>query len=845
MGRHVLVVGDDGSGKSTVCAEIIRDEIAAGAHVVHLRGIRTDVPGTPYLPFLTHELARTGWAPGRWIHPEAVQVFSDELRGHRNVIVVDDLDRFDADSIAVLENMLQDTSARLVATSSISFTAVGLSEGLPAHGLLGQCAPAEVALTPLGYQGTAELLEARLGSGAAPELVSRVLTFSGGIPRVAGAVVDAARWAGALRQEGGAWTEAAALEDVPLDGVAHALTGRLSTADCEALGLLAWAGPVRPEEASALVPPHVLEGLRARHRIVWHEADGDGVVGVFPPALGIAVRRRLSPVQEQSIEQRVSAVVDDYRVLQDALVGETGAAQSANDGQTEDVPLSWSADVVCLVDANVRRQRAAARARWEGSPTVAHALDYLDLLSHDVDVDIAEEVLATTRVSRDEGEVLLTRYRVAQLQWKAWAGADESTVRAFVEDCAAELGDHAPLLALHLRFLEATRAGEAFTVTAEDQPLASGPSDLAASWYTLAAAVTKAESGLPEVALELIARRADGAHASVRPYLDSVRLTSLLLAGKVEESEDRARAGLATACRELDPVGIHVHALGLAQVLFVKGAHAEAWSLLDLSMRLGTAGPTQLTHGRALALASVLQSKLGHVELARSLNERLARRPDVYRSLLGDMKEWSTAHLLYAEGHIEAGDDLLWNAGQRHAAHGLRASAGLLWATRARLLSAEQLEVVGRLQTETAMPLFGWVFALHRSAQSDDERRIRAAARASVSWSLPSLTEEVLLKLDMVRAARGGDPLSMSQRDRLLGAQGDGAGGGVRRASGLSERELEIVLLARDGMSNREIADGLVLSVRTVENHLYRAMRKLKLKSRSDLASARISSGWR
>lgn len=40
---------------------------------------------------------------------------------------------------------------------------------------------------------------------------------------------------------------------------------------------------------------------------------------------------------------------------------------------------------------------------------------------------------------------------------------------------------------------------------------------------------------------------------------------------------------------------------------------------------------------------------------------------------------------------------------------------------------------------------------------------------------------------------------------------------------GLSERQREVVLLANQGLSNREIADRLFLSVRTVEGHLYRA----------------------
>jgi DNA-binding CsgD family transcriptional regulator/tetratricopeptide (TPR) repeat protein len=54
----------------------------------------------------------------------------------------------------------------------------------------------------------------------------------------------------------------------------------------------------------------------------------------------------------------------------------------------------------------------------------------------------------------------------------------------------------------------------------------------------------------------------------------------------------------------------------------------------------------------------------------------------------------------------------------------------------------------------------------------------------------------------------------------------------------LSDREREIAELALMGRSNREIAEQLVLSVRTVETHLLRVFRKLGVRRRSDLPAA-------
>ena len=61
---------------------------------------------------------------------------------------------------------------------------------------------------------------------------------------------------------------------------------------------------------------------------------------------------------------------------------------------------------------------------------------------------------------------------------------------------------------------------------------------------------------------------------------------------------------------------------------------------------------------------------------------------------------------------------------------------------------------------------------------------------------------------------------------------------GLTTPPDLTRREAEIVRLAGAGRSNRDIAEGLHLSVRTVESHLQRAYAKLGITSRSRLAEA-------
>ena len=57
----------------------------------------------------------------------------------------------------------------------------------------------------------------------------------------------------------------------------------------------------------------------------------------------------------------------------------------------------------------------------------------------------------------------------------------------------------------------------------------------------------------------------------------------------------------------------------------------------------------------------------------------------------------------------------------------------------------------------------------------------------------------------------------------------------------LTPREREIALLAAGGASSPQIAEKLVISVRTVDNHLQNAYRKLGVRRRQDLP--RVLSG--
>lgn len=59
----------------------------------------------------------------------------------------------------------------------------------------------------------------------------------------------------------------------------------------------------------------------------------------------------------------------------------------------------------------------------------------------------------------------------------------------------------------------------------------------------------------------------------------------------------------------------------------------------------------------------------------------------------------------------------------------------------------------------------------------------------------------------------------------------------------LSDREKEVLTLIAKGFSNKEIAEQLVISVKTVETHKGNLMEKLQMKTRPELVSYALKKG--
>jgi ATP/maltotriose-dependent transcriptional regulator MalT len=107
-----------------------------------------------------------------------------------------------------------------------------------------------------------------------------------------------------------------------------------------------------------------------------------------------------------------------------------------------------------------------------------------------------------------------------------------------------------------------------------------------------------------------------------------------------------------------------------------------------------------------------------------------------------------------------------------------------------------------------------------------------ARTRVLVGRALQALGDADTAAIEMAAAARVFEAVGAGpDLERLAGAPA--AGTTADPAAGLTARELDVVRLAAAGRTNREIADELVISQKTVARHLHNVFTKLGLPNRS------------
>ncbi|WP_225848398.1 response regulator transcription factor [Streptomyces sp. HPF1205] len=134
------------------------------------------------------------------------------------------------------------------------------------------------------------------------------------------------------------------------------------------------------------------------------------------------------------------------------------------------------------------------------------------------------------------------------------------------------------------------------------------------------------------------------------------------------------------------------------------------------------------------------------------------------------------------------------------------------------------------------------------SASGEHEDVLEAVKSGATGYLLKSAAREELV--DAVGRTAGGDPvftpglagLVLGEYRRLAAAPPPAAAG-EPSAPRLTERETEVLRLVAKGLSYKQIAQRLVISHRTVQNHVQNTLGKLQLHNRVELVRYAIERG--
>ena len=153
--------------------------------------------------------------------------------------------------------------------------------------------------------------------------------------------------------------------------------------------------------------------------------------------------------------------------------------------------------------------------------------------------------------------------------------------------------------------------------------------------------------------------------------------------------------------------------------------------------------------------------------------------------------------------------------------------------TRAALPRCRGLVLAAEGNEADAVAAFDVALAEHEKLQEPFElaRTLLALGRVQRRFRRRRAARESLTRAREIFSELGA-PLWVARTDEELHR----IGGRAPRAAGLTPTEERIAALAADGLTNREIATTLYLSVNTVQAYLKRIYRELGIRSRTELA---------
>jgi DNA-binding CsgD family transcriptional regulator len=856
-GRGAALTGDLGVGKTRLADHVAGLMAAEGwavsAHVA--TEARERIPFAVFASLLDGTGAPED--PLQRLLVAAEQV--TERFGGQVLVQVDDAQWLDDESMAFLQHLAEAADVRFL------FTVRSTHERAPrAVSLVRQIGLDRLQLQPLSrIEVSALVLDVLPGVGAGEVL--RLWELTAGNPLLLREVVSRALERGDLARRG----DELVLPSFDHAGLADVVDARLDDLEpgqLEVLELVAVGSSVPVAVIEELVSVEDLVELERRHLVTVEQSGRRSVVVLAHPIYGELVRARLGAAARRLRRAQLLGALDqrspgrrsdlvlravwglEHGEAVDAQVLLTVARQLTGVLPGEDVDAAGLPTMpggALAAAAAMARAAATGGAGFEGASTWYEIAVHRDLGGQDADdalalmADLAgtpheraRVVVATAgrRLRRGDSSTPAVIESLQQAQ-RTTAGEGRSEVRSSL----------AMAMTMEGRDDEAEELARQVLADPEATPRARHHAS-----SSLGAALVR--TGRPEEALAVV--EAALAHPDVVTDqwafggLVFSKVSALASVGRVREAHELAAQCVAVAEGTENDLGRLLFGPIEAQLALGLGRPLDALATVEPLFALSSSAEDGELHGAAHAAAAHALALLGrtdeaeaHLELARSSHVRTTN------TVFGVARVRAEAWVAVAEGRQAAAVSLLGDTldagvggvpgatsclhdlvrlGERGHASQIRivlagSDGGTLWATAA--AHAEALDgddPLGLLEVADDLEHLGVHLVAAEACAQAAVLHLAAGARA---------------------AAGDAERRSQALAAECQGARTPGLVVTTEVRSALTKREVEVARLAARGRPDREIAEELCLSVRTVETYLYRIYAKLGVDGRSDLAS--------
>ncbi|MFC6236917.1 LuxR C-terminal-related transcriptional regulator [Longivirga aurantiaca] len=853
--RVVHLVGDAGTGKSRLAEEALRGAELDGYPVAHVAASEAAavVPLSALSPLLP-----SGTSPA--LDPGAVlDSVVDHVRelgdGARVVVHVDDIDQLDVVSADLLARLWRDGLVAVVATQRTGTATPGvLMTEQRRGGVL------RIDLGDLPRPSASSLLHHVLRGPVSAGAEHALWDVAQGNPLYLRELVTSAVLADRLAPVDGVWVLDGALDvSGGLAGLVAERIGHLDADERDLVELLALCAPLGVDELAAHARLDVLESLEAGG-VIRVSADRRRQLVTLAHPVHVQVLRGSLPrlkARRLLLDQVARTEAHGSRRRDDVL---RVAAWRLDATGTADPRLLVAGAELARTSHDYLQVERLARAALLLEPDAVASTLLGEALYEQGRFDEADETLASAAAALGDDQASGDAVRIALMHGIVLffglgrseaaldrLGAASSAVAGagLTDDEAAER----TAVLESMRALLLTQGGrsrealDALPAEPPSDPVMRAVHARAHAWahYRTGEAEAAAESALAAWEAGI---REDAPAGLLHPAGDlMVAALAHLELGRPEEARALAAKGRDVAIAQGVPFQAAWLAWAVATVDLVMGYAEDAEAAFrELAATAGRGGFAQVEHLAALGLTEC-RALTGDAAGAHAWFDRAEALPAAAPAF-APATVMARAWLASADGDTRQAAALLHDAGLELAARDeLREAAVLLDEAVMfgdRDAAEALLVVIDRVPTPVGRARRLRAQALLTGAPSDLLAAAEGFAGCGFVHSAATMAAraaQVLRADGDPRAAAAAEAQARAWADLSPGIQVEGLGS-TAGAALLTPREREISSLVARGRSSKEVATDLVLSVRTIDNHLANVYAKLGIAGRAQLAPA-------